>query len=71
MSETLPPYTPPGASSPITAVDTTAYDGDGQVISVTDGLDNTTKYGYDQLGDQVSETAPDNSVTSTAYDADG
>ena len=34
-------------------------------------LDNTTKYGYDQLGNRVTATAPDNSVTTTAYDADG
>ncbi len=70
MSETLPPYTPPGGS-PVTAVDTTAYDGDGRVTSVTDGLNNTTRYGYDQLGDQVTVTAPDSSVTTTAYDTDG
>ena len=36
VSVTLPPYTPPGGS-PVTAVDTTAYDGDGLVTSVTDG----------------------------------
>jgi large repetitive protein len=70
VSQTLPPYTPPGGSS-ITAVDTTAYDGDGQVTATTDGLGNTTKYGYDQLGDQVTMTAPDSSVTAAAYDADG
>jgi YD repeat-containing protein len=69
VSQTLPPYTPPGGS-PGTAVDTTAYDGDGLVTSATDGLNNTTRYGYDQLGDQVTVTAPDNSVTTTAYDAD-
>src|SRR5262249_44180765 len=71
VSKTLPNYTPPGASSAITAVDTTAYDGDGRVTSVTDGLNHTTRYGYDQLGDKVSVTAPDNSVTATAYDTDG
>jgi RHS repeat-associated protein len=71
VSRTLPPYTPPDGSSAITAVDTTAYDGDGQVTSTTDALDNTTKYGYDQLGDRVTVTAPDGSVTTTAYDADG
>ena len=71
VSETLPPYTPPGGSSAITAVDTTAYDGDGNVTSATDGLDNTTTYGYDQQGNQVTVTDPDHSVTTTAYDTDG
>ena len=69
VSKTLPPYTPPGGS-PVTADDTTGYDGDGNVTSASDGIGNTTKYGYDQLGDQVTATAPDSSVTTTAYDAD-
>jgi RHS repeat-associated protein len=71
VSRTLPPYTPPGGSSPVTATATTAYDADGRVTSVSDGLNNTTRYGYDQLGDKVTVTAPDNSVTTTAYDAEG
>jgi RHS repeat-associated protein len=71
LSKTLPPYAPPDGSSPITAVDATAYDGDGQVSSTTGGLNNETRYGYDQLGDQVTVTAPDSSVTATAYDVDG
>ena len=70
VSETLPPYTPPGGS-PVTAVSTTVYDGDGLVTSATDALGNITRYGYDQLGDQVTATAPDTSVTTTAYDAKG
>jgi RHS repeat-associated protein len=70
VSKTLPAYTPPGGS-PITSVSTTVYDGDGLVTSATDGLGNVTRYGYDQLGDQVTETAPDGSVTTTAYDTDG
>jgi RHS repeat-associated protein len=71
VSQTLPPYTPPGGSSPITAVDTTAYDGDGNVTSTTDGLSNTTTYGYDQRGNQVTATDPARNVTTTAYDPDG
>ncbi len=69
VSQTLPPYTPPGGT-PVTAVSTTVYDGDGLVTSATDALGNVTRYGYDQLGDQVTVTAPDGSVTTTAYDAD-
>jgi large repetitive protein len=71
VSTTLPGYTPPGSSTPVTPVRKTAYDGDGLVTSTTDGLNYTTYYTYDQLGDQVTEKAPDNSVTTTAYDADG
>jgi len=69
VSTALPPYTPPGGS-PVTAIETTGYDGDGNVTSASDGIGNTTAFGYDQLGDQVTVTAPDSSVTTTAYDAD-
>ena len=70
VSRTLPAYTPPGGSQ-VTPIDTTAYDGNGRVTSTTDGLGNTTHYAYDQLGNRVTETAPDSSVTATVYDADG
>ncbi len=70
VSRTLPAYTPPGGSQ-LTPIDTTAYDGDGRTTATTDGLNYTTHYTYDQLGDQVTETDPDNSVTTTAYDNDG
>lgn len=69
VSDTLPPYTPPGGS-PVTAVSTTVYDGDGLVTSATDGLGNVTRYGYDQMGDQVLVTMPNGGVTTTVYDAD-
>ncbi len=71
VSRTLPPYTPPGSSSAITAVSTSAYDGLGQLTSSADALGNTTTYAYDQLGDLTSQTAPDGSVASYTYDADG
>jgi YD repeat-containing protein len=71
VSQTLANYTAPGSSTPANSLSTTAYDGDGLVTSVTDGLSYTTHYTYDQLGDQVTAKAPDNSVTTTAYDADG
>ena len=72
VSKTMPPYTPPTppGGPPVTAVETTGYDGDGNVTSASDGIGNTTTYTYDQLGDQVTATAPDSSVTTTAYDAD-
>jgi RHS repeat-associated protein len=55
---TLPSYTPPGATGPITASTTTAYDLAGRVTATTDGRGNTTTYGYDQLGNQRQKTDP-------------
>ena len=68
---TRPPYTPPGSSTPVTAVTTTAYNGLGEVSSQTDPLGNKTTYAYDQMGDVASATAPDGGVTSYGYDGDG
>ena len=70
-SETLPSYTPPGATSPITASYSKTYNGLGQVTSAKDAAGNTTQSTYDQLGDLTSETAPDNGVTNYTYDTNG
>jgi RHS repeat-associated protein len=70
VSQTLPPYTPPGSSTPITAIDTKTYDHVGQLSSETDALGKETSYAYDQLGDLTSETDPDGGVTSYTYDSD-
>ena len=53
-----PSYTPPGASSPITATTKYAYDGDGNLVQVTDPATNITSYTYDALGDLTSQTDP-------------
>ncbi len=71
VSETRPPYTPPGASSAINGTSTTQYNSLGEVTAQTDPDGNTTQYSYDQLGDQTGQTDPDGGVTTTAYDADG
>ena len=71
VSQTLPSYTPPGSSTPITATTTNAYDGDGNLVKQTDPLNNVTTSAYDQLGDLTSVTAPDGGVTSYLYDDDG
>lgn len=70
VSQTLPPYTPPGSSADITAPSTMKYDSMGRLSSRTDPLGNKTTYSYDQLSDLTSQTAPNQGVTSSAYDAD-
>jgi RHS repeat-associated protein len=58
ISVTQPSYTPPGASSAITATTSFGYDGNGNLTQVTDPAGNLTKYAYDALGDKVSVTDP-------------
>ena len=71
VAVTLPPYTPPGASTPITATTSRTYDGIGEVASVTDALGNITSYAYDQLGDLATVTQPGGGITHNTYDTDG
>jgi RHS repeat-associated protein len=71
VSQTAPPYTPPGSSTPITAVSSTVYNGLGQVTKASDPLGNSTSYTYDQIGDAATVTAPDTGVTHYTYDTNG
>ena len=71
VSQTLPGYTPPGTSTPITAVSVRQYDNLGQVIADTDPLNDKTAYTYDQLGDLATTTTPDGGVTHSTYDTNG
>jgi RHS repeat-associated protein len=71
VSQTLPSYTQPGGSSPVSGTSTTTYNALGQVTAQTDPDGNTTHYSYDQLGDHTGQTDPDGGVTATSYDADG
>ncbi len=68
VSTTLPSYTPPGSSTPITAVARKAYDRLGQVVTETDPLGHDTTYTYDQLGRTATVTAPNTGVTHYTYD---
>lgn len=70
-STTLPSYTQPGASSPVSGTSTQKYDTLGEMIAQTDPDGNTMQYSYDQLGDKTGQTDPGGGVTTTAYDADG
>jgi RHS repeat-associated protein len=65
---TLPNYTPPGSSTPITAVTTRTYDADGRLATTTDPLGHQSTYTYDQLNDVATMTAPDQGVTHNVYD---
>ncbi|MFI2205980.1 LamG-like jellyroll fold domain-containing protein [Streptomyces sp. NPDC020192] len=55
---TLPDYTPPGATSALTATTRTTYDALGLPASVTDPLGRVTQYAYDQFGRLSSRTDP-------------
>ncbi|MFI9384800.1 LamG-like jellyroll fold domain-containing protein [Kutzneria sp. NPDC052558] len=70
-SITRPNYTPPGASSPITAVTVKTYDKLGNLTQESDPLSRVTKYVYDQLGDQVRTTDPAGNNVDTVYDTNG
>lgn len=71
VSQTLPPYTPPGSSTPITASTVWTYDKTGNLTSESDALNNTTHYTYDQVGDRATVTTPDGGVTHYVYDDNG
>ncbi|MEU9377188.1 LamG-like jellyroll fold domain-containing protein [Streptomyces sp. NPDC048255] len=55
---TLPDYTPPGATTPITAVTRTTYDTLGNTVSTTDPLGRARYFQYDQMGNLVRSTDP-------------
>ncbi|WP_326656724.1 LamG-like jellyroll fold domain-containing protein [Streptomyces sp. NBC_00385] len=58
IAVTLPDYTPPGGTAPLTAVSRTTYDALGRPTTVTDPLGRATRYSYDQLGNLTSQTDP-------------
>ncbi|WP_374119838.1 LamG-like jellyroll fold domain-containing protein [Streptomyces sp. MBT42] len=55
---TLPDYTAPGATTPLTAVTRSTYDALGNTVATTDPLGRTRTFGYDQLGNLVRSTDP-------------
>ncbi|WP_232241240.1 LamG-like jellyroll fold domain-containing protein [Kutzneria sp. 744] len=71
VSVTSPNYTPPGATTPITAVTVKSYDKLGNLVQVSDPLNRVTKYVYDQLGDQVRTTDPAGRTVDTVFDTNG
>ncbi|WP_316743236.1 LamG-like jellyroll fold domain-containing protein [Streptomyces sp. MK7] len=71
VSETLPPYTPAGASSPNAGTTVWTYDSEGNQTSVTTPGGRTTSYLYDQMGNLAQVTEPDGTKTHVTYDADG
>ncbi|WP_435212544.1 DNRLRE domain-containing protein [Streptomyces sp. bgisy034] len=57
-SATLPAYTPPDATTPLTSAVSRAYDAAGNLASETDALGKVTTYTYDQLGRLAKVTQP-------------
>jgi RHS repeat-associated protein len=55
----------------IGAGSTYAYDGAGNLVSVTDSTGNVTRYNYDAQGRLASEQAPDGTITTYTYDYQG
>ncbi|MFF3848265.1 LamG-like jellyroll fold domain-containing protein [Streptomyces sp. NPDC002328] len=55
---TLPDYTPPGSTTPLTATTRTTYTALGRPRTVTDPLGRTTRYAYDQFGQLTAKTDP-------------
>ncbi|MDI2130549.1 LamG-like jellyroll fold domain-containing protein [Yinghuangia seranimata] len=55
---TLPNYTPPGATVPLTATRSQAYDKLSRPVSATDALGRTSTMKYDQLGNVIEQVAP-------------
>ncbi|MFF9277608.1 LamG-like jellyroll fold domain-containing protein [Streptomyces griseosporeus] len=70
-STKLPNYTPPGSTTPITAMAWNEYNDLGQVSAEVDPLGNRTTYAYTQLGDVASVTEPGGDKTTYVYDTNG
>ncbi|MFB7370001.1 RHS repeat-associated core domain-containing protein [Streptomyces sp. NPDC056222] len=66
VDTTLPDYTPPGATTPLTPKVTRAYDAAGNLASETDPLGKTSTFVYDQLGNLAKVTRPAPTVTASA-----
>ncbi|MFE7752624.1 LamG-like jellyroll fold domain-containing protein [Streptomyces sp. NPDC057428] len=71
VSETLPPYTPTGATSPLAGTTVWTYDSEGNQKSLTTPGGRTTSYLYDQAGDLAQITTPDGKKTHATYDPAG
>ncbi|MET7484287.1 LamG-like jellyroll fold domain-containing protein [Streptomyces sp. NPDC005538] len=71
VSETLPSYTPAGASTPNAGTSVWTYDSEGNQTSETTPGGRTTSYLYDQTGDLAQITEPDGTKTHATYDTNG
>ncbi|MEW2634830.1 LamG-like jellyroll fold domain-containing protein [Streptomyces sp. NPDC048389] len=70
-STTMPNYTPPGSTTPITATAWNEYNKLGQVTAEVDPLGNRTTYTYTQLGALASVTEPGGGTTRYTYSVNG
>ncbi|MFE9765900.1 LamG-like jellyroll fold domain-containing protein [Streptomyces sp. NPDC005808] len=71
VSETLPSYTPSGASTPEAGTTVWTYDSEGNQTSEISPGGKTTAYLYDQTGNLAQITAPDGTKTHATYDTAG
>ncbi|MFJ5268379.1 LamG-like jellyroll fold domain-containing protein [Streptomyces sp. NPDC088358] len=71
VSETLPSYTPAGASQPDAGTTVWTYDSEGNQTSEVSPGGRTTSSLYDQMGNLAQITAPDGTKTHAVYDPDG
>ncbi|NDK25309.1 DNRLRE domain-containing protein [Streptomyces sp. TR1341] len=55
---TLPDYTPPGSTTPLSATASTTYNAQGLPETATDPLGRVTRYDYDQFGRLTDRTDP-------------
>jgi RHS repeat-associated protein len=69
--DTQPGYLAPNSSTTITPTTTRTYDGDGNLLTVTDPMNRTTSFVYDQLGDRVQETDQNGAVSHSTFDYNG
>ena len=71
LTKTLPAYTAPGGSSPVSGTSQTQYNALGEVASQTDPDNNQTTYTYDQLGNRTGQIdVTTGGTTTSAYDLD-
>jgi len=71
VSETLPSYTPAGASQPNAGTTVWTYDSEGNQTSEVSPGGKSTSYLYDQMGDLAQITSPDGTKTHAVYDTNG
>ncbi|MER5474053.1 LamG-like jellyroll fold domain-containing protein [Streptomyces sp. NPDC002685] len=71
VSETLPAYTPAGASSPNAGTTVWKYDSEGNQTDEISPSGKTTSSLYDQMGNLAQITGPDGTKTHATYDTAG
>lgn len=66
-AQSLPAYTPPGSSTPLTPRMSRTFTPTGQVAAETDAMGNITSYTYDQMGRVAKVTLPSLKTMTSTY----